>query len=1523
MKRALKWACAIILTPVIAIVLLMAAFYIPPVQRWVVKEISEYASEKSGLNITMQKATITFLLDLDLHQLHIDDHGKDILNVEKALVDLDFWRILALKVGVEAVELQNGDIDTRDLIAPLQLKGELKDFHLRADNVDLRHSLVTLNGATIDGCNLDIAMKDTTVVDTTESAPVKWGLDIEQVAIKKSQIMLHMPYDSMTLQAGLQEALLKGGDIDLEKDIYRIQKLKMQADSLHYDLPYEPRLKEGLDPSHITLYNLALDLENTIFKQQENYLSMNLKNLQMKEKCGLSIDTLKANLMMDSRSMLLEGLKLVTMHSKVSGDANVEWRALKGRGELSAVLRARIGHQDILALAGNYLPKDLKRVYPQQPIEMDVAAYGNVDSLNITESRITMPTVIDIRTNGYATNLMDSLHLSADMKWDVKTMNLNFIRQYLGLNNVNLPPMILHADTKLKDCNLLTADALLQEGRGNAHLRGNIDLSRMVYDAKMLINNLQIHDFLPHDSIYNLTANASIQGVGTDMLAAGTRMEAKAHIEHLRYASWDLDSVQVQARLKQGEGRLEMTSNNDLLRLQACAETSIRQRKMTASSFNLDLNHINMYALGLAKKRVSASMVMHMEGDSDFDQTHNLTASIRALQMNVNDTIFYPEDLALTAHLNPSSIKAYAAAGDLVFHMESEQGLDSLLARSNNFTEELGRQIDSLHLDQDKLRTLLPYANIHLQSGQKNPVFNILNHVLGYKFREMHMNLTSNPESGLNGEGYMYHLNTGAILLDTISCQIRQKEEGLTMQGRVKNGPKNKVVCFESVINASLTTNGAAAHLLFLDAKGKKGIDTGLKAEVTPEALNVHFTPLNPIIAYRNFKLNPDNYIRLIKGNKVEALIDLLADDGTGLKLYSTPNEDAQQDLSLSVNRLNLGELSSVVPFMPMIEGFLNGDLHYMQADSTITISTDMKVKGMKYEGTSMGDLGMNLIYLPNEDGTHHVDGIVSQNDRDIAYLSGTYWEKDKEGQIDATAELSRLPFSLANAFMPPETITLSGYALGNLEVKGNTSNPILTGSIATDSLNITAEAYNINLRIPNDTLYINHSHIDLPQIKAYAAGNNPLTLDGNIDFSNLENVQLNLNIAAKNYQLINAPKTRNALAYGKVYVDINNRIWGTLNDLKMRGALNVLGNTDVTYVLKDSPLTVEDQLSDLVTFCDFTDTLSVEPEEASNQHLDIQMNINIDPTVKVHCLLSDDGRDRIELQGGGSITMTYDLQNELQLFGRYTIDEGTMRYSIMAIPLNDFKIAGGSYVEFVGDIMNPRLNIAASERVKASVTENNVPKNVAFDVGLKITQTLEDMGLLFTLEAPEDMTVQNELSAMSEEERGRIAITMLVTGMYLNDKSGMQGGFDYTNTMNAYLQGAINNLAGQALSNSVDLNFGIENNTQQGGETTTDYSFSFRKRFWGNRVSIIIGGKISTGKNAVNTGQTIIDNVSMEYRLDKNSSRYVRLFYDRNYESLLEGEITEMGAGLVLRKRAERLKDLFIFRTKKKEEKK
>ena len=68
--------------------------------------------------------------------------------------------------------------------------------------------------------------------------------------------------------------------------------------------------------------------------------------------------------------------------------------------------------------------------------------------------------------------------------------------------------------------------------------------------------------------------------------------------------------------------------------------------------------------------------------------------------------------------------------------------------------------------------------------------------------------------------------------------------------------------------------------------------------------------------------------------------------------------------------------------------------------------------------------------------------------------------------------------------------------------------------------------------------------------------------------------------------------------------------------------------------------------------------------------------------------------------------------------------------------------------------------------------------------------------------------------------------------------------------------------------------------------------------------MQIVIGGKVTTGANATNDAESFIDNISLEYRLDTSGTRYVRVFYDKNYESVLDGEITETGVGLVLRRK-------------------
>ena len=245
-----------------------------------------------------------------------------------------------------------------------------------------------------------------------------------------------------------------------------------------------------------------------------------------------------------------------------------------------------------------------------------------------------------------------------------------------------------------------------------------------------------------------------------------------------------------------------------------------------------------------------------------------------------------------------------------------------------------------------------------------------------------------------------------------------------------------------------------------------------------------------------------------------------------------------------------------------------------------------------------------------------------------------------------------------------------------------------------------------------------------------------------------------------------------------------------------------------MTYVLKDSPLTVEDRLSDLVTFVNFNDTTTVEniqPPLYTAGGINMLMTLHIDEGAQARVNLSDDGESYISLNGGGNLSMQYTPQGELLLSGRYTVINGQMKYELPVIPLKTFNLRSGSFVEFTGNPMNPNMNIVATERVRSTVTENDVPRSVNFDVGVAITNSLENMGLEFTLEAPEDASIQNQLVAMSKEERGKLAVAMLATGMYLGEGggTGKSGGFDANSALNSFLQRRNHQHRRQCLENS------------------------------------------------------------------------------------------------------------------------
>ena len=296
-------------------------------------------------------------------------------------------------------------------------------------------------------------------------------------------------------------------------------------------------------------------------------------------------------------------------------------------------------------------------------------------------------------------------------------------------------------------------------------------------------------------------------------------------------------------------------------------------------------------------------------------------------------------------------------------------------------------------------------------------------------------------------------------------------------------------------------------------------------------------------------------------------------------------------------------------------------------------------------------------------------------------------------------------------------------------------------------------------------------------------------------------------------------------------------------------------------------------------------------------------MNLNIDivPTAQLQVLLGTSGENTGTLQGGGNLNVQYIPGTGLRLSGKYTIASGELAMNIPLLHVHSMTIRPGSTVQWSGNALNPMLDVAAENRIRASVMVDDMPQNVLFVAGMSFTDTLERLGLQFTLSAPENASMQNLLAALSPDERSKLAVALLTTGLYLGE--GGTGNLMNTALL-GFLQSQLDNISRDTFR-SVDVSFGIEplQDGISGISTRTDYSFSVAKRFWRDRIRVVIGGSVTTSNERIEE-DAIIDNISIEWRIAPGGSQYLRFFYDKNFESILEGEIRETGVGYVFRRK-------------------
>lgn len=681
-----------LLTPIILFVILMILLYVPPVQNFIRKQATAIASDATGMNISVERIDLRFPLNLLVRGVQVVQPGSDtadiqhpdtLLNLGSLNVRVQAWPLLKGRVEVDDITLQRVAVNSSGLLEGMRIKGTLGRFFLASHGIDLNKEDAVLNRVELSDTHVQVMLADTTETpeDTTETA-LNWRVALHNLKLKNVSVDLQMPLDSMSLAATIGDASIEDAEADLKRQFYGWRKFALTGTSVNYDTGTAVPA-EGFDASHIALRDIRIGIDSVMTCGRD--MNAVIREFSMYDRSGLTVTSLTGRLFADSAVIRVPYLQLKTPHSEMNLTAQTYWKLvdIPTTGQLSARFNANIGKQDVLLFAGG-LPETFKEAYPFRPLVIHAGTEGNLKQMQISRFTAELPGAFSLSGGGELWNLTDSLKRSGGLDFEMQTQDLNFLTGLTGVTpdgSIVVPDsmnLVARLGLDGPQCNALLK---VQEGKGSLNLDAAYNLSTEVYHADLAIDALQLHHFLPKDSVYALTAHVAAKGRGVDMTSRQTTALVETKLDELQYARWNLSGVSLNAGLKSAVASVRLTSDNELLKMQSEADLRL-DRKYMDGRLNMKVEELDLYNLGIA-----------------------------------SEPLEHPVAFNLGAEARRDSIKLRMDAGDMDLQFRARSTLEELLGQSDKFVAILTKQIEERRLNHAALRQVLPSAGMPVDGG--------------------------------------------------------------------------------------------------------------------------------------------------------------------------------------------------------------------------------------------------------------------------------------------------------------------------------------------------------------------------------------------------------------------------------------------------------------------------------------------------------------------------------------------------------------------------------------------------------------------------------------------------------------------------------------------------------------------------------------------------------------------------------------------------------------------------------------
>jgi hypothetical protein len=1253
-------------------------------------------------------------------------------------------------------------------------------------------------------------------------------------------------------------------------------------------------------------------------------------------------------------SATLENVLLETGNSRLQLQARAGFPSFKQIAEnyqrasfAANINESFIGIQDLLYFNPSALDSLPLKLSPKETLRIDAAAKGVVNNFTIEHLVFRMLSDTYLKTSGTIAGLPSS-----------KNMRMNVALDKFYTTRVDLESIL--PDTLLPDSLALPAWLNLQGGfqgtttvgafntaltsdAGTIDLKGKMNLDSASalrgYEATARVTDLNVGDILmkPDSVMGILNMNADLQATGLTLEEMTGTLNAS--INTFDYNGYRYKDLKIKGAVLDQvlSSVISMTEKNLDFALEG--DYNFRE-EVPKYNMTLDLKNADFNALNLTHRPLKArgTLLVNM-ATADF-KVLNGSVGLKKVAIFDGDDL-YAVDSLLFASIDQEgkseididsdllkarfegSINIFALPGVLREYFNSYYSLHDSLE-----VKDAGRQHFrfDIQLKSTELLTgiLVPQLTSFVpgkitgefdSEGQKLDLRMEINQIQ-YSNIGVHsfvFRTTSNPDA------LYYNFIMDKIMVDSMRI------DGLEFNGTVANDSLRTDLIILDSINVQKYVLGGKFF--------SRDAENDFELRLVPGKIKLNYqnwdVPTNNFFRFGGEKFIANN-VQLVNGRE---------------KIIIESREQPGAPIYIGFRELNLEYLSSMTAQQKPLSGLLEGNINFFPDPKGMTFTSDLLINDFRVKDIAWGNIA--LAVEQKTKNRFDVNFGISGKENDVSARG--YYMGGGTPALQIAATINHFSLASIQPLLTGQIEELTGTLSGKMNVTGSPKKPDIDGRLQVNDTHFLSTYLNTAYTIDNEAIVFNKAGIDFDQFQITDDSKNEARINGQILTTDYRNFQFNLDLVSDHFRLINTTAEDNQLFYGKVDIEANARIRGTLTTPIINMDIGMSEGSDLTYIVPQSEAAVM-EAEGIVKFVDrtfeddpFMKKISAEVMDTVKSTftgIDLTARVELSDKESFTIIIDPVTKDQLTVKGNSTLTLKIDPTGDIQLSGRYEISEGTYNLSFYKFVKREFDIERGSTITWSGDPLNAEMDIRAIFEVETAPIElfsnqltgsdasevNQYKQILPFLVYLNISGQLLQPEIAFELEMPLDErdafggNVYARLQDINtrESELNKQVFALLILKRFIADnpfENQAAGGVEGTarSSVSKILSEQLNRLSENV--KGVELSFDIksyEDYRSGQGEGQTELQLGMSKSLFNDRLVVKLSGNVDVeGQNSNQEATDYIGDLALEYKITADGRLRITGFRNSNYD-MIDGELTETGAGLIYVKDYNTLSELF-----------